>query len=110
MSYAIVCYDGCNGARFMGIATQEEIEARFGSIDELSRNGDGLLELGDTDLLAVPTSGDPYRWDDEDEAEDDGDSLMEHLPSECPRCGAKYQEDPSCGKSIHSLLPKRPAS
>jgi len=23
----------------------------------------------------------------------------------CSRCGAKYKEDPSCGKSTHELLP-----
>lgn len=26
----------------------------------------------------------------------------------CSRCGAKYREDPSCGKSIHDTLPHRP--
>lgn len=25
----------------------------------------------------------------------------------CSRCGAQYKEDPSCGKSIHDLLPSR---
>lgn len=101
--YAIVVFDGCNGAKFMGITTKEEIEARFGPVEKLSRNKDGLLELGATDFLAVPTTGNSYVWD-----EDEG--LMQHLPSECPRCGAKYQDDPSCGKSIHSLLPVRPTT
>lgn len=26
----------------------------------------------------------------------------------CDRCGARYAEDPSCGKIIHLQLPSRP--
>ena len=28
--------------------------------------------------------------------------------TKCWRCGARYKEDPSCGKTVHELLPNRP--
>jgi len=39
------------------------------------------------------------------------DELEEHFGffSKCNRCGARYKEDPSCGKMIHESLPNRPA-
>lgn len=64
--YTIVVYDGGNGAIMCGITTKEEIEQRFGPVEKLSRNNDGLLELGDTDTLAVPHEGNDYNWEQED--------------------------------------------
>lgn len=57
MQYVVVYYDGCNGLVLGGITTKYEIEKRFGPVDKLSRNDDGLLELGDTcDTFAIPTN------------------------------------------------------
>lgn len=40
----------------------------------------------------------------------DGNELfIETEPTECPRCGARYADDPSCGKIVHESLPERPA-
>lgn len=30
------------------------------------------------------------------------------MDKKCSRCGAKYREDESCGKTIHDSLPPRP--
>lgn len=32
---------------------------------------------------------------------------MTKQPKKCPRCGACYKEDPSCGKTIHDSLPSK---
>lgn len=61
--YTIVVYDGGNGATMRGITTKEEIEQRYGPVEELSPNNDGLLELGDTGTLAVPHEGKDYDWE-----------------------------------------------
>ena len=32
------------------------------------------------------------------------------MAKKCPRCGARFRDEPSCGKSVHELLPVRAAS
>ena len=48
-----------------------------------------------------------------DESLEGTDQMMAFRPGatkvkKCPRCGARWAEDPSCGGSIHKMLPHRP--
>lgn len=71
MKYAIIFSDGCNGWRFGGIATKEEVKKRYPKAS--SRNRDGLLELDEGgETLAVPCEGKECTFEDVDGEEDQG--------------------------------------
>jgi hypothetical protein len=33
--------------------------------------------------------------------------MKEKSPKKCDRCGARFKEDPSCGKIVHLFLPSK---
>lgn len=57
--FSVIVFDGCNGMRFAGIATLDEILYRYPHAS--SRNDDGLLELDSEGTYAVPHEG--LGWD-----------------------------------------------
>lgn len=55
--YTVIAFDGVNGWNVMGWVTEEEIVAKVGPLKTLTHKelgGTSVLELKDTDVLAVP--------------------------------------------------------
>ena len=67
--YAVVCFDGCNGACFEGIAEGSDLNKAYPNAGD-SRNNDGLYELDEEGMMfAIPVVGKKYV----PEVEEDGD-------------------------------------
>ena len=84
-------------------------------ISDLLTPGDGLPSIHSTTgpkpkqglgLKRGQVSG--YQAESIEAPHNDDDQFGSKVPKKCSRCGAKYKEDPSCGKSVHEFLPPKP--